>query len=165
MAHFAQLDANNIVTEVIVVNNAVIDDLSFPESEPIGVEFCQSLYGADTRWAQTSYNANFRKRYATIGYTFDSALNAFIPPKPRRCWSWVVDPVLCEWVPPVPRPTDDVYKWNEDLIAWLRVPAPYPSWVMQGDPLGWYPPVPRPNDGKYYDWDETTLSWVSVSGA
>jgi len=80
MAHFAQLDANNIVTEVIVVNNAVIDDLSFPESEPIGVEFCQSLYGADTVWKQTSYNGNFRGVYAGIGYSYDPILDVFVPP-------------------------------------------------------------------------------------
>ena len=82
MAHFAQLDANNIVTEVIVVNNAVIDDLPFPESEPIGVEFCQSLYGADTVWKQTSYNGNFRGVYAGIGYSYDPVLDIFVPPPP-----------------------------------------------------------------------------------
>lgn len=80
MAHFVQLDANNIVTEVIVVNNAVIDDLPFPESEPIGVEFCQSLYGADTIWKQTSYNGNFRSVYAGIGYSYDPVLDIFVAP-------------------------------------------------------------------------------------
>ena len=159
MAHFAQLDQNNVVTQVIVVSNNELMD-GTDESEAKGIAFCQSLYGADTRWVQTSYNNNFRKRYAGVGYTYDANIDAFIQPKPYP--SWVVDPVTIEWIPPVPRPTDDVYKWNEDLIAWLRVPAPYPSWVMQGDPLGWYPPVPRPNDGKYYDWDEPTLSWIEV---
>lgn len=82
MAHFAQLDVNNIVTEVIVVNNAVIDNLPFPESEPVGVEFCQSLYGANTIWKQTSYNGNFRKNYAAVGGTYDAEFDVFIPPQP-----------------------------------------------------------------------------------
>jgi hypothetical protein len=85
MAHFAELAQDNTVLQVIVVGNDSINNLPFPESEPVGVAFCQSLLGAGTRWAQTSYNANFRYNYAGIGYTFDptSAPNgAFIPPKP-----------------------------------------------------------------------------------
>lgn len=83
MAHFAQLDANNVVTQVIVVNNSVIEDLSFPESEPLGVAFCQSLFGIDTVWKQTSYNANFRGIYAGIGYTYDVATDTFVAPEPN----------------------------------------------------------------------------------
>ena len=82
MAHFAQLNAENIVTEVIVVNNEVVQDLPFPESEPIGVAFCQSLYGADTIWKQTSYNGNFRGVYAGIGYSYDPIADVFVPPSP-----------------------------------------------------------------------------------
>ena len=80
MAHFAQLDANNVVTEVIVVNNAVVEDLPFPESEPLGVAFCQSLYGADTVWKQTSYNNKFRGVYAGIGFLYDANDDIFIAP-------------------------------------------------------------------------------------
>lgn len=80
MAHFAQLNAENIVTEVIVVNNEVVQDLPFPESEPIGVAFCQSLYGADTIWKQTSYNGNFRGVYAGIGYSYDPVQDIFVAP-------------------------------------------------------------------------------------
>jgi hypothetical protein len=162
MAHFAQLDENNVVIQVIVVSNNELMDGS-DESEAKGIAFCQSLYGADTRWVQTSYNNNFRKRYAGVGYTFDPVLDVFVTPKPASYPSWVVDPVTIEWIPPVPRPTDDVYKWNEDLIAWLRVPAPYPSWTASGDPLVWKPPVPRPVDNKSYRWDEPTLSWIEVT--
>lgn len=82
MAHFAQLDENNVVTEVIVINNAVVEDLPFPESEPLGVAFCQSLYGADTVWKQTSYNSNFRGHYAGIGFTYDPNADVFVPPPP-----------------------------------------------------------------------------------
>ena len=80
MAHFAQLNAENIVTEVIVVNNEVVQDLPFPESEPIGVAFCQSLYGADTIWKQTSYNGNFRGVYAGIGCSYDPVQDIFVAP-------------------------------------------------------------------------------------
>lgn len=82
MAHFAQLDADNVVLDVIVINNAVIKDLPFPESEPLGVAFCQSLYGADTVWKQTSYSANFRGAYAGIGYTYDAVTDTFVAPPP-----------------------------------------------------------------------------------
>lgn len=81
MAHFAQLDANNVVTQVIVVNNAVIEDLPFPESEPLGVAFCQSLFGTDTVWKQTSYNANFRGTYAGINYTYNAVTDTFVAPE------------------------------------------------------------------------------------
>jgi len=80
MAHFAKLDENNYVLAVHVVNNEVItiDDV---ESEQVGVDFLASLHG-HTKWKQTSYNANFRKNYAGIGYTYDSLRDAFIGPKP-----------------------------------------------------------------------------------
>jgi hypothetical protein len=91
MAHFAQLDANNIVTEVIVVNNEVIQNLPFPESEPIGVEFCQSLYGAGTVWKQTSYNGNFRGIYAGIGFTYDPVKDVFTSPLNDKV---ILSPVL-----------------------------------------------------------------------
>lgn len=78
MAHFAQLDVNNVVIEVIVVSNSVVENLPFPESEPLGVAFCQSLYGDDTVWKQTSYNASFRGIYAGIGDTYDPVLDIFV---------------------------------------------------------------------------------------
>jgi hypothetical protein len=124
MAHFAELDQNNVVTQVIVVGNDTIDNLPFPESESVGVAFCQSLLGAETRWAQTSYNANFRYNYAGIGYTFDPAPapnGAFIPPKPYP--SWLLDTNTFQWQPPVPYPTDGgVYTWDEDTQTWVPVP-------------------------------------------
>lgn len=82
MAHFAKLDENNVVLEVIVVNNEVIQNLPFPESEPLGVAFCKSLYGEATVWKQTSYNASFRKNYAGVGYTYNSVADEFDPPPP-----------------------------------------------------------------------------------
>ena len=79
MAHFAEIDGNNIVTNVIVVHNDELLDNNGMESELKGIEFCISHFGG--RWVQTSYNANIRKNYAGIGFTYDETLDAFIPPK------------------------------------------------------------------------------------
>ena len=76
MAHFAKIN-NNRVQQVIVVNNEVLENKPFPESEPIGIAFCKSLYGADTEWLQTSYNANFRGIYAGIGSTYNPETDTF----------------------------------------------------------------------------------------
>lgn len=120
MAHFAQLDDNNQVTQVIVVNNSDILDDSGQESEAVGIAFCQSLIGADMRWVQTSYNGRIRKNYAGAGYTYDEGRDAFIPPKPYS--SWVLDEALCIWAPPVPWPEDDqLWRWDEDSLGWVLV--------------------------------------------
>ena len=78
MAHFARLE-NNIVQQVIVVNNEVLENKEFPESEPIGIAFCKSLYGVDTEWLQVSYNGNFRGRYAGSGSIYNPELDEFDP--------------------------------------------------------------------------------------
>lgn len=93
MAHFAELDDNNIVTRVIVVSNDEILDNGI-ESETKGIAFCQSLFGGN--WIQTSYNGNFRKNYAGIDYTYDESLDAFIPPKPLT-GNWILDLETCLW--------------------------------------------------------------------
>jgi hypothetical protein len=80
MAHFAQLNGSNVVLQVIVVNNEELMD-GTDENEAKGIAFCQSLFGADTRWVQTSYNDNFRGTYAGIGYTYDPVKDEFIAPK------------------------------------------------------------------------------------
>ena len=81
MAHFAQIDSDNIVRQVIVVNNEVLHDDKGVEQESIGVAFCQSLFGSDTNWVQTSYNGNFRGRYAGAGMTYDPIKDEFIIPE------------------------------------------------------------------------------------
>jgi len=119
MAHFAQIDNNNIVTRVIVVANEELLDNGV-ESEVKGVAFCQSLFGGN--WKQTSYNANIRKNYAGIGYTFDAGRDAFIAPQPFA--SWVLDESTCRWEAPVPYPTDGkIYSWNEATLSWDEVTA------------------------------------------
>lgn len=80
MAHFAKIE-NGIVTEVIVVNNEVITDANGQEQEQLGIDFCKSLYGADTEWVQTSYNASFRSKYAGIGDIYDSIKDEFVVPE------------------------------------------------------------------------------------
>jgi hypothetical protein len=123
MAHFAELDQASTVVQVIVVGNDSINNLPFPESEPVGIAFCQSLLGPDTSWAQTSYNANFRYNYAGIGYTFDptpSPNGAFIPPQPYP--SWLLDMNAFQWEPPVPYPADGgIYEWDEETQSWVPV--------------------------------------------
>lgn len=84
MAHFAQLDENNIVTRVIVISNENCGNLEFPESEPIGISFCKNLFGQDTIWKQTSYNKSFRYNYAGIGCDYNLYYDAFIPPQPTE---------------------------------------------------------------------------------
>jgi len=122
MAHFAELAQDNTVLQVIVVGNDSINNLPFPESEPVGIAFCQSLLGPDTRWAQTSYNANFRYNYAGVGYTFDATAapnGAFIPEKPYP--SWVLTDSY-QWMAPVPYPEDEkLYSWDEASLAWIEV--------------------------------------------
>jgi hypothetical protein len=78
MAHFVQMYGNDC-GQVIVVNNEVLENLPFPESEPIGIAFCKSLFGEDTEWLQTSYNSNFRGRYAKIGSIYNPELDEFDP--------------------------------------------------------------------------------------
>jgi hypothetical protein len=80
MAHFAELDENNVVLRVIVVSNDDIRNTDGIEEEAIGVNFCKSLFGQDTRWVQTSYNGTIRGVYAGIGYTYDEVSDIFVPP-------------------------------------------------------------------------------------
>ena len=121
MAHFAELDDNNVVLRVIVVGNRDTSTPDGTEVESIGVAFCQRLFGGN--WKQTSYNGNFRKNYAGIGYTYDATRDAFIPPQPFP--SWTLDPVTTNWVAPVPYPTDDKnYIWNESTQSWDLVDVP-----------------------------------------
>ena len=120
MAHFAQLDDNNVVTQVIVVDNSELLDSNDVEQETIGITFCTNLFGADTRWKQTSYNGNIRKNYAGIGFTYDSTRDAFIAPQPYA--SWTLNETTCQWEAPVAYPTDgNLYTWNEDNQQWDQV--------------------------------------------
>jgi hypothetical protein len=80
MAHFVQIN-NNVCGQVIVVNNEVLENKPFPESESIGIEFCKLLYGSDTEWLQTSYNSNFRGKYASPGMIYNLTTDEFVYPE------------------------------------------------------------------------------------
>jgi hypothetical protein len=120
MAHFAQLNEENLVTQVIVVANQDTADQDGVENEAIGIEFCTNLLGG--KWVQTSYNANIRKNYAGVGYKYDAALDAFIPPQPFA--SWTLNNETAQWEAPTPYPTDDKrYTWDEETTSWVEVPV------------------------------------------
>ena len=116
MAHYAFLDSNNIVTEVIV---------GIDETELIEGLSPEQWYGnfRGQSCVRTSYNGNIRKNYAGIGYTYDAVRDAFIPPTPFA--SWLLDEATCQWGAPVPYPTDvpegTFFTWNEDNQSWEEV--------------------------------------------
>ena len=118
MAHFAELDENNIVTRVVVVNNDVLLDESGVESEQKGIEFLTSLYGGGT-WRQTSYNGNLRSRYAGPGRIYNPIRNVFMSPRPFS--SWTYDEENNTWKPPVPYPSveDKSFLWDEATQTWV----------------------------------------------
>ena len=127
MAHFAELDSNNVVKQVIVVSNPDTSTAQGEEKESIGIAFCERLLGGT--WVKTSYNAKIRKNYAGIGYTYDKDRDAFIPPKPYA--SWVLNESTCLWNAPVAMPSDvgqgdppKRYTWNEETIGWDLVTTP-----------------------------------------
>ena len=104
MSHFAKLDGNNIVENVIVAEQDYIN------SGVVGDAFL---------WVQTSYIGNFRKNYAGVGFTYDVVRNAFIPPQPFN--SWTLNEDTCRWDSPVPYPTDGlIYSWDEETLAWVE---------------------------------------------
>jgi hypothetical protein len=121
VAHFAELDENNVVKRVIVVDNKDTSDANGNEIESIGVAFCQKLLGGN--WKQTSYNGKVRKNYAGIGYTYRADIDAFVAPQPFP--SWVLD-ANAQWQAPVPMPEDagtgeppKMYSWDEASLSWV----------------------------------------------
>jgi hypothetical protein len=118
MAHFAKLDENNKVTQVVVVNNNVIM-VEGQESEIAGIQFLAEITG-HTNWRQTSYNGNFRGKYAAIGQTYDEAKDAFRWEKPYRTWIW--DENIKDWTAPISKPQDGkLYAWFDGNENWVEV--------------------------------------------
>ena len=123
MANFAKIGLNSKVISVYSVHNDVIKDANGNEDENLGIEFLTNLHGWAI-WKQTSYNANIRKNYAGIGYTYDEDRDAFIPPKPFA--SWILNENTCIWEAPVAMPeltqeqinNKNSYKWNEETQQW-----------------------------------------------
>lgn len=121
MAHFAELDENNIVLRVTVVANEILLDENNVEQENLGLKHLEHLGG---RWVQTSYNNNFRKNYAGVGYQYDESRDAFIRPKPYN--SWILNEETCDWHPPITEPEFDLenpkyYTWNEEILNWEEI--------------------------------------------
>ena len=117
MAHFAKIE-NGVVVQVIVVSDSDTSDIDGVEKEYIGANFCERLFGGD--WKQTSYNGRIRKNYAGIGFAYDEACDAFIPPKPFP--SWVLEEENCQWVSAVAYPKDGkLYSWDEDTLNWMQI--------------------------------------------
>ena len=119
MAHFAKIDENNKVVEVIVVNNSDCGNAEFPESEKIGQEFLTSI-GLHGNWKQTSYNSSFRKNFAGFGYSYDETRDEFIADKPHT--SLILNEETGKWETPIEYPNDDkLYLWNEEIINWIEI--------------------------------------------
>jgi len=118
MAHFAEIDQNNVVLRVVVIDNRDTSTPDGTEVESIGVAFCQRLFGGN--WVKTSYNGNIRKNYAGIGYTYNAEIDAFVPLKTFS--SWVLNQTTAQWDPPVAYPTDGKsYSWNEQTQQWDEI--------------------------------------------
>lgn len=115
MAHFAEIGLNNVVLRVIAINNNELLDSDGVQQESKGLEFCRNLLGGT--WIQTSYNGSIRKNFAATGYTYNSSLDAFIPPQPYE--NWLLDENSAQWVSPVEYPNDEnSYEWDEETSNW-----------------------------------------------
>jgi hypothetical protein len=125
MAHFAKLDENNVVVEVVIVRNEdmLVDGV---ENEQAGIDYLESL-GFTGRWVQTSYNATFRKNYAAVGQRYDEEKDAFMPTPLYP--SWILNQETFKWEAPVPKPAEDpdgfLYYWDEETMSWI------PSWIEE----------------------------------
>ena len=152
MSHFAKIDNNNIVTNVLVSDQDFINS---------------GVVGDSSLWVQTSYNTHggvhsngeipLRKNYAGIGHTYDKTRDAFYAPQPYP--SWTLNEDTCQWECPEPYPNDGIYNWNEDTLSWVEIPKPYPSWILNETTYCWEAPTPYPDDGEMYTWNEETLTW------
>lgn len=154
MAHFAQLDQNNVVINVIKVADELLLDENGIESEEKGIEYLKSVIPGGANWVQTSYNDRIRFRYATIGGVYDKESDAFYFEKPYP--SWTINREEFGWDPPTPKPEDNEgykLKWNEDDLKWdyIKLPTPMPS-------------EPAP-EGFRYVYDSETDTWDTVENA
>jgi len=111
MAHFCKLNFWNKVERVEVVSNDIAT------TEQAGIDFLNNLYKTNDAWVQTSYNENFRKNFASIGFEYDQTKDAFIPPQPYP--SWTLNEDTCKWEAPISKPDNtNIYFWNESTTSW-----------------------------------------------
>ena len=188
MAHFAKLNSDNEVEQVIVVHNNELLDENGDEQESLGIAFCQSIFGDDTTWVQTSYNKSFRGLYAMVGGTYDADADIFIPQSPYPSWVWNSTDLV--WEAPTEVPEDyrnahwnetkynnegqgweeiyhyphwiqnRIWVWNIDLQVFEAI-QPYPSWTLNENGL-WTAPVAYPDTGDW-DWSEQNQTWVEYT--
>jgi hypothetical protein len=135
MSHFARINEDNIVTDVIVGDNSLPNE---------GYDWIVSRFGGT--WIKTSYNGNIRKRFAGLGFSYDEELDAFLEPKPYD--SWVINQETASWEPPVPRPEEGAYVWDESTVSWLEDQTPIP-------------PI-DPSEEQEFVWDEDSGTWVAL---
>jgi len=148
MAHFAELDGNNVVTRVVVVGNDVTTaagPLGENDMHVDGETWCVNFFKGGN-WKQTSYNHNFRKQYCGKGYTFDSAKNKFISPQPYD--SWALDG-NDDWQAPVTYPTDTGTEEDPKYINWDEAGQKWTA-TDNSDPVN------------NFNWDASALAWVSA---
>ena len=137
MAHFAELDNNNVVLRVVVVSNDCV-----PSDEHIdGETWCVNFFKT-SNWKQTSYNHNFRKQYAVIGFTYDAAKNKFLSPQPFASWDLDSND---DWQSPVTYPAGDqleyIIDWDEDNLRWVGT---------------------KDSENPNYRWDADNSKWISI---
>ena len=145
MAHFAELDNNNVVLRVVVVGNDCV-----PSDEHIdGETWCINFFKGGT-WKQTSYNNNFRKMYAGIGMIYDPVKDKFLSPQPYASWSLDSSD---DWQAPITYPTVTTYGSNDPLDVYII------SW--DEDNLRW---TAKDNEDPVnnFNWDASALAWVSA---
>ena len=167
MAHFAELDQNNIVLRVIVVANEALEYKEFPDSESHAMEYLHQWFGSNTVWKQTSYNNRFRGNFAGIGMKYYTEYDLFMPSSPYP--SWIINPTSANWESPVAKPDCKQYKWNEETVGWDYVPPkpqPFASWTLDACDE-WQPPIPRPTDPlperSIYVWREQDQMWAVLT--
>ena len=151
MAHFALLDENNKVINVVKVVDEVLFDENGNEDEQRGVDFLNQSEGKVRTWIKTSYNNNIRCRYAVIGGTYSPEHDVFLRAKPIGCETWVLNTNDYEWEPPIPKPSQREgydYAWDDSIVNWRE--------YRLADPR----PTEEPDVGNYWHLDEYT--WVQL---
>ena len=134
MAYFAELDSDNKVLRTLLISNEVINNAEGLDGEELGIAFCKSLYGENTIWKQTSYNTKF-----SVHFNDRHEPDNGTPIRGNFAHPGMI--------------------YDKDLDAFYVKDSPYPSWVFDNKAFAWKAPVPNPQDGKFYLWDEPTLSW------
>ena len=122
MAHFAELDENNVVLRVYVVHDEDTKNSDGQESEEVGQQFLTDIFGG--RWVQTSYNSTFRSKFAGTGDIYDEERNAFI--SPSQYPSWILNEDTCYWEAPIAKPVeeDKIFVWDEESTSWVEFVPP-----------------------------------------